>query len=257
MNVIAPHEYDLPIKFNPFNALVQYGFYNNDERAYDNGGKGKKGPGTDAYVGLTKYVHFFCLPSLPDYGFALQAILPEIKITGKGVNAGVIGDPIAGFVAWIKPTGYSTLGVQINLQIPIGENEVSNHAWQNLTNFYYGLNLGGFVFDAGVGAVFSSTRDYRGVKTEVGPVFHNNYRLAYRISPWAEPFMSIDYQYATESPVKHTGSRIPASRELALGGGAQLYPWDKLSLAVSYSHSVLGRNVTQTDAVLFKLGYIF
>ncbi len=72
LSVIGPHEYALPVNYEPFNAVAQYSFIQTDNMAFDSAGKRVDGPGTFTAVGFTKYVRFFTFKSLPDVGFAWE-----------------------------------------------------------------------------------------------------------------------------------------------------------------------------------------
>ncbi|HIE72621.1 MAG TPA: hypothetical protein EYP98_22045, partial [Planctomycetes bacterium] len=58
-DVIGPHEYDLPVDFEPFNVFVQYGYVQNDSKFWDSNGNKVAGSGARRTVGLSKYVHFW------------------------------------------------------------------------------------------------------------------------------------------------------------------------------------------------------
>ena len=58
-DVIGPHEYDLPVDFQPFNVFVQYAYMQRNNRSFDGSGNRVKGSGSDALVGLSKYVRFW------------------------------------------------------------------------------------------------------------------------------------------------------------------------------------------------------
>ena len=254
-DVIAPHEYDLPVNFPSFNALVQYTYYNNDSNAYD-----IPASKTDTVVGMTKYVRFFTLSCAPNIGLAYEVILPEVSISGNGTDASGLGDPITGPAIWFKPTSNSTLGFQTFLQVPVGQDDVSNHSWANLSSIFFDANFGKFNIDGDIGGVFRSTRQISGTPdVNVGPLFHTNVRFAYRIHPVFEPYFSFDFQYKSSDDYADTGNKVQYSEghETALGGGFVIYFTDKISAALGYSHAVEGENVTQTNAVHLKFAYLW
>ncbi len=70
LSIIGPHEYALPVNYEPFNAVAQYSYIQTDNMAFDATGKRVTGPGTFTAVGFTKYVRFFTLEALPNVGIA-------------------------------------------------------------------------------------------------------------------------------------------------------------------------------------------
>ena len=82
--VIGPHEYELPVNYKDFDAFVQYGFANPTTQTYGANGGLNKMPNQDFNVGLTKFVRFISFDSLPDIGFAPEAIIPEINLNSGG-----------------------------------------------------------------------------------------------------------------------------------------------------------------------------
>lgn len=63
--VIGPHEYELPVNFDPFNVFVQYGLQNYASQAYDNSGGLVRGSKQSLFVGLSKYVYFWTSRRFP------------------------------------------------------------------------------------------------------------------------------------------------------------------------------------------------
>jgi len=254
-DVIAPHEYDLPVNFPSFNAIVQYTYYNNDGSAYN-----IPASKTDTVVGMTKYVRFFSLSCVPNVGFAYEVIVPEVSTQGNGISSSGIGDPITGPAIWFKPTANSTFGFQTFVQVPIGQDEVSNNNWGNLSSIFFDMNFGKFNIDGDIGGVFRSKREVSGTPdVNVGPLFHTNVRFSYKVHPMFEPYFTFDFQYKSSDDYADTGKTVQYSEghETALGGGVVVYFTDKISAALAYSHAVEGENVTETNAVHLKFAYLW
>jgi Putative MetA-pathway of phenol degradation len=115
-----------------------------------------------------------------------------------------------------------------------------------------GINLDG---DFGVSMPSLHVQEIAGIRYP-GRTLYSNLRLAYALSPRWSPFVSIDWQAtrrgsnALDKPVD--GSQ---SRELAAGAGLLWQPNPVSSLAVSYSHTLSGANITQTNALYFRYVY--
>ncbi|MBI1921958.1 MAG: transporter [Geobacter sp.] len=260
LNVIGPHEYALPVNYDSFNAIVQYGFLQTDNMAYDNNGHRGSGPGTTTAVGLTKYVHFFTVKSLPDVGLAWEIVLPEISVQKPGFSASGIGDPLPGFAAWIKPSKNSTLGLQSFLSVPVGSDAVSDKTWGSLTTIIGDVQLGDLDICGHTGYIFKSTRHQTGVNdVDPGSTFHANLRFGYRAHKYLEPFLGVDYQVTGSSKDEVTGQKIvnSNSNETALGAGMMLNFTDSMNLTARYDYGVEGKNTPVSNSLNFKFAFIW
>lgn len=258
--IIGPHEYDLPVDFRPFNVFVQYGEWNNDRSQWTDEGHKAKGPGTDTFVGLSKYVHFWTFKGLPNVGFAYEVIVPEVRIEGHARGAGGIGDPLTGPALWIKPTANSTLGFQTFLQVPVGGRQVTSNYWANLSSLFYDLQLKRLSVTGNTGFIFRGTRHAAGLPDlEKSTIFQTNLRVGLKAAKHVEPFVGVDYQTMGADRLAATHDRIAgsASHELAFGAGSMVSLSDKASLTLRYSRGVDGKNTPVTDAVYFKFGYVW
>lgn len=251
--VIGPHEYALPVNYESFNVFVQYAFWN------DNGeGSGNVADSdSDTFVGMSKYVRFFTLDCLPNIGLAYEVIQPEVHISGDADSTTGLGDTITGPAAWFKPSENSTIGIQSFLQVPIGDDELSNHAWRTLTSVFWDWQLGKFNIDGNAGLIASSDYKNDGVKKEIGTIYHANLRLGYRVSRMFEPFFAWDYNTAGSGKNRTTGETIASFDEMAIGGGLMIHFSDTISLTTRYTHAIDARNVTKTDGVYLKFAYVW
>jgi len=260
LNVIGPHEYALPVNYEPFNAVAQYSYVQTDNKAFDSAGTKVSGPDTFTAVGFTKYVRFFTFKSLPDVGFAWEFLLPEISVQKTGLSVTGLGDPLTGFAVWMKPGKNSTVGVQSFLSIPVGAEAVSDKTWGSLTTLVGDLQLGDLNVDGQTGYIFKSLRHQTGADdVDPGSTFHANLRLGYRANQYLEPFLAADYQTTGSSTNETTGTAIPnsASNELSAGGGFVVHFTNPMSLTVRYDYGIDGKNTPVTNAFHFKLAYIF
>lgn len=255
--IIGPHEYDLPLRFEPINEFVEYGYWNNDNTAYNDAGNHIAGPGTNTYVGLAKYAHLFTLSSLPDVGWEVEVLVPQIRIEGPQFAASGLGDPIAGAVVWWKPTTASTVGFDSFIEAPFGSSEVTNNYWANISSFIFDYNGDGINFDGDVGFVWPGPKHQTGVpESRMGITVFTNLRLAYRATTAFEPFIGLDAQHtgATENA---SGQNVTGTvgDETAGSIGLMWHIASNTSFTVSYNRGVSGRNTTRTNAIYARYVY--
>lgn len=255
--VIGPHEYDLPVNFEPFNVFVQYGEWNSQRRAYDAKGDRVKAGG-DLFVGLSKYVHFFTIDALPNVGLAYEVIVPEVRVDVPGFHEGGIGDPLTGPAIWFKPTANSTLGFQSFLQLPIGGDKVTNDYWANYSSVFYDMQFEHVSVTGNTGFVFRSNRKGAGPDIDEATTFHTNLRVGWKTGTMFEPFVGVDYQRTGVSKFAGTGVvAIPRSNETALGVGLMVNFTPKISFTARYSRAVDGKNTAQTNGLYGKFVYLW
>lgn len=255
--IIGPHEYDLPLHFAPINEFVEYGYWNNDNAAYDAGGSRIAGPGTDTYVGLAKYAHLFTLTSLPSVGWEVEVLVPQIRIEGPQFAESGLGDPLAGAVLWWKPTATSTLGFDSFIEVPFGASEVTNNYWANISSFLFDDNFGAWNFDGDVGVVWPGPRHQTGAPNQrVGNTVFTNLRLAYRATTALEPFVGLDYQH-TGATQNAAGAKLAAteSNEAAAGLGLMWHIAINTSFTANYDRGLSGRNTIRTNALYVRYIY--
>jgi hypothetical protein len=264
-DVIGPHEYDLPVNYQPWNVFVQYVTVQQNDDAFDTSGdKISLHPESRAITGLSKWVHFFTVDSLPGVGMGFEVIQPEVNVhidatssTSAHSNSG-FGDTLIGYAIWYKPTEGSTLGLQTFIQMPIGNNEVSDTNWKNLTSVLWYVPFGtdgrwGWTGDAGF--VFQSPRD-DGVHP--GVTFHTNNRIGFKVNQLIEPFVAIDYEHTSSGSLRDAGEAdTPESHVLDLGAGVMFNLYKNQSLALRYSRSTDGENHSFNNSVNIKYVYVF
>ncbi|MBX3684633.1 MAG: transporter [Rhodocyclaceae bacterium] len=248
-DVIGPHEYELPVGFEPFNVFVQYAYVQRNNRTFDGDGDRVKGSGSTAIVGLSKYVRFWSPQSNPKIGLAYEVIVPEISVRDHraGTQASGVSDPLTGFAIWYKPSPNSTLGFQSFIQIPVGGSDVSDTNWKNLSSVLWDVRLSdrlGWTADAGF--VF---QDEKTDGTRPGTSFHTNQRLGYRTSDLFEPFVAVDYERSAKT------STVAGSHVLDAGLGLMVHTFDNQSITLRYSKSVSGENHAANNSFNLKYAY--
>jgi hypothetical protein len=254
--VIGPHEYDLPVNYQPFNALVQYGEWNDNHQSWGPSGNSTHGPGGSLYEGLTKYVYFFDIESIPDVGFAYEVIQPEVILTNVQPGVRGFGDTLTGPAVWFKPTPQSTLGFQNFVQLPIGERDVTSDAWGDLASIFFDYQWPVASITGDIGAVLRGREHISNAPDiDQSTAFHTNIRATWKTGYFIEPFLAFDWQTADHFHNAETGQVIPNSgaNEVAFGGGLQFNISENSNFSFRYSHGVAGNNTTVTDAIYTRL----
>ena len=250
-DVIGPHEYELPVDFEPFNVFVQYAYVQRNNKAYDSDGDKVDGNDSTVIVGLSKYVRFWSPESNRQIGIAYEVIVPEIGVrdTRNDSQASGVGDPLTGFAIWYKPSPTSTFGFQSFLQIPVGDDSVSDRNWKNLSSLLWDVRLTeqlGWTADAGF--------VWQGEKvdgTRPGHSIHTNQRLGYRASDLLEPFVALDYERSKKT------STVDASHALDAGVGLMLHTFDNQSITLRYSRTLKGENHAANNSLNIKYAYVW
>lgn len=254
-DVIGPHEYELPVDFEPFNVFVQYATVQENDRAFNSRGDRVDGSGSQAITGLSKYVRFWSPESNRKIGVAWEVIVPEVAVRNRSAadadsrHISGVGDPMTGFAIWYKARPNLTLGFQSFLQMPVGTDEVSDTNFKNLSSMFWDWRINdtfGWTGDAGF--VWQSKRD-SGFKP--GMTWHTNNRFGWRVNKRIEPFIGIDYET--------TSGRQGAPDSWALDGGAgvMFHTFDNQSITVRYSTSIDGENHSVNDSFNLKYAYVW
>jgi len=252
-SVIGVNEFNLPIKYEPFNAFLSYNIYRDEGKAWE-GESGARG----TFLTVEKYARFFRIDALPEVGFLWEAVVGAGSLTNKNdtSNTGMI-DAQTGFLAWIRPTPNLVTGFEYFLYLPVGSNELSGHSFDNSIAFCTNYKLAGFTLDGDFG--YKIRGDYRhdGVHAEQGDTFFGNLSLAYQFMKNIEPMLKLDYQATGPGKDTATDVKTSGSEELALGIGNHFTLTDKLSGDIWYTHGFTGRNTTKTNSVYVKIAYVF
>ncbi len=249
-DVIGPGEYDLPVDFDPFNVFVQYATVQDNDKVRDADGDKVDGDGSQQIVGMSKYVRFWSPEGNRRIGLAYEVIVPEISIRDK-VNdkyTGGIGDPLTGFALWYKPGENSTLGVQSFLQVPVGNDSVSDTNWKNLTSLLWNWKYEKFQITGDAGFVWQGERTDG---FEPGLTLHTNNRFGYRATQLLEPFIALDYE------TTDANDGAPKSWAFDAGAGVVLHTFKNQSIALRYSTTVDGESHAQNDSFNVKYVYIW
>jgi len=251
-DVIGPHEYDLPVDFEPFNVFVQYAYIQQNDHVLDADGDKQDGDGSETLVGQSKYVRFWTPKSHPNVGLAWEIIVPEISLRHVPTENGDrqisgIGDPLTGFAIWTRPAEKLVVGFQSFAQIPVGATDVSDTNWKNLSSFFIDWALpAGFNWTADAGAVFQGSKDNGSTP---GTSYHTNQRLSYKVTTLLEPFIGLDAEYTDAH------DDLPHGWAVDGGVGLMFHTFDNQSITVRYSGTLDGANHGVNDSVNLKYAY--
>lgn len=109
----------------PYSSFGQNIQWNNDTRSYDSQGRKVAGAGTDTFVGLSTLIRYRKVEGLPRVGFSASLTVPLVRVQGNQFSASGVGDPLLGLLTWYNPKPTTTLGMQVYVQVPVGQNSVS------------------------------------------------------------------------------------------------------------------------------------
>lgn len=256
LDVIGPHEYELPVGFQPFNVLVQYATFQRADRLWDSGGDRRATPKSEVLVGLTKYVRFWSPESNRSIGIAYEVIVPEVGIrnTSAHTSASGIGDPLTGPAVWYKPSPNSTLGFQSFVQLPVGDSDIGGgDGWKNLSSLFWDVQLGKWSYTADAGFVFFG--ESNAANATPAKLFHTNHRIGYALNDVVEPFIGIDYEQQGSWTNKATGQKVARSHETTAGLGVMFKYYGNQSLTLRYSRGLDGESHGATNSLNLKYAY--
>ncbi len=260
-SVIGAHEYELPVDYTkPFNAIVQYGEFNDNSQAWNANGKTVNAGGGALYEGLTKYVFFFKIPGISDVGFAYEVIQPEVAYSDGHPGEAGFGDTLTGPAMWFKPTSSSVLGIQSFFALPDGMPHLSGHGFENLTSFFYDYQWEKISVTGDIGGVFRGNSHVSDSPVlERSTVWHSNTNVTWKATALVEPFLAIDWQTNDSLKYAQTGQRVADSgaNEFTLGGGLHFNATKNFAVDIRYQRGITGDNTTLTNAVYLRLGLVF
>lgn len=254
-SVIGPHEYTLPLDFEPIAEFVQSAEVNNNSDSFDEAGDSVDGPGGHTIGGSTKFAYLFQIRGLKRVGFEAEIIEPEVRVTGGPGAATGLGDPTAGVVAWIKPSAESTVGLQDYFVLPLGSEALSSHYTGNIFSVLGDFNPGNWDLDGDLGVILpldhATPRDQPSER--VGNVYFGNVRGSYRFGKHLEPFLGVDWQNTAGSADVSSGQPLAVTSGNETAGVAGLmWHFANGSLTASFHYGLDGRDVVRTNSFLLR-----
>lgn len=248
---IAPHEYGLPLNFEPFNIFAQYAFIQQNDKVYNANGDKVQGPGSDLTVGLSKYVRLWQPEGNKNIGLGWEIIVPEIGIRDKNTSfsTGGMGDPITGLAIWTKPAAEWTLGADLFVSVPVGDKAVGGgDRWDVLGSVFWDAQYGKVNYTGNLGYHFFGSS---ATGNEPGDFYHLNNRLGYRATDLVEPYVGLDYQ--TTDGV----AGAPKSNETSAAAGLMFHLYPHASIAAHYVTGIDGENTAVPDSLNMRFVYVF
>ena len=254
-SVIGSNEFNLPVKYEPFNVWLSYNVYRDEGKTW----AGTDSTSRDSLMTINKFAHFFKVDALPDVGFLWEAVagLGHFSSKSHDSSSGFL-DPSTGVLAWIKPTPDLTTGLEYFIYLPFGNSDLSGHSLDHSVALVGNYNHGNLMLDADVGVKIRGDYRHGGKHYEQGETLFANLVATYKVFKLLQPMGKLDFQTTGGGKDKDTGLELRDSqRELALGIGNHFNLTDKLSGDIWYSHGVTGNNVNKTNSALMRLVYVF
>lgn len=251
---IGPHEYALPDPsgMKPWNVFVEYATLQKTDRLWNAGGDKVEVGKSESLVALSKYVHFWTPESMPKLGIGWEIIVPKVGIRDRanGTSNGGIADPITGPALWIKPAPNWTLGMDLFIQVPIGDKDVGGgDRWNVIGSFFWDGQFDKINYTANLGYNIPG-KSSAGIKP--GVTWYTNHRLGYKVSDLVEPYVGLDYE--------RQGSKVnvnPSNHEWAGSLGVMFHMFPHSHLAVHYSRGFGGESRPVSDNINLRWAYAF
>ncbi|MCT8987637.1 transporter [Shewanella phaeophyticola] len=259
---IGLHDYDLPVNFEPFNAIVEYAYVQNTNERFDSNGDKVDTSSLTEVASFTKYAHFFTVDALPDVGLGFEFVPTFVSVEGDEIRVSGIGDPLVGIAGWMKPNENSTLGIQSYISIPVGDNDVSANNWGSFTQLFAAYKIDKISLDAHLGAMFRTTTRVTGEPNiDAGNTYHASVRVAYRVNDIFEPFIGANYQNTKKSTYENSGTTVDIlnsnSNEVTLGAGTMAYLSSNMHASLWYDVGLDGENTSVTNAIFARFSYVW
>lgn len=266
--IVAPSEWKLPIVPHA-NVFMQTAFVQQNGRFWNGEGNKEDIAGSHLYVGITRFAQLFSFKSLPNVGFFWEILVPEIRLQGSGLGVSGLGDPLLDFSIYVKPTDNSTVGFQNLLSVPFGDQNLSNHFWEYLPDFFWDVNIRNWELDGTVGAGFASDKHVNGKNVDIGNTYYGQFSVMYNINDSFAPFVNFNYQYVEEGTFIDTGATAPGEapvfkcvnpgscHEDVVGGGMKFTFAATRWISIWYARGISGENTTRTNAVYLRFVNIF
>ncbi|NMG45284.1 transporter [Aromatoleum toluvorans] len=250
---IGPHEYSLPDPkgMKPWNVFVEYSTFQKTQDTWNNGGSRKKSDDVEAFVSLSKFVHFWEVTD--SVGIAWELIVPKVSVNNRDTGEGVSGiaDLLTGPAFWIKPNENWTLGTDMFfVQVPVGERDLRTTRWNVVASAFWDAQYGKFNYTGNIGTTINGPTERKGAADPANLYYFNN-RIGYRVSQLIEPYVGLDYQW------QNSKGAAPAAHELAGAVGVMFHLAPNYHLAVHYQGGIEGKNMPVSNNLNVRFAYVF
>jgi hypothetical protein len=257
--IVGPAEWDLPTVPSA-NVFMQTGVFQDSTNTYNASGQEVSTASSQTYEGISRWAHLFSFKSTPNTGFFWEYLQPEVYVQlPNNQSASGLGDPMFDFGVYRNPTKSLTIGVQQILSIPIGQQQVTNHAWIYLPSIILDWHptsgaAKNFALDGTFGAgVFSGLRGVTGAAAGHAPgaLYYAETSVRYQMNSWLAPFVQNVYQ--TESSTNF----FQSNHEDDIGAGLKINFTGARWLSIWYLTGASGANTGKTNALYFRFVNIF
>jgi hypothetical protein len=195
--IIGPNEWKLPIPKpgHGVTGFFQTSIYTVGNKHFDlDGDLHHANPTDHVFLGISRLAHIFSFKALPNVGFFWEYLQPEVYLEQGNDTTSGLGDPKVLLAAFVKPVKNMTVGLENLVSIPVGENELSNHYWEDRPYIMFDYQIGHVGIDNTVGFGVKTDKHHNGKKSEQGMDFFESLRLSLRgTNPYVEPFFAYDY----------------------------------------------------------------
>jgi len=257
LGIIEGANWDLPIVPSG-NFFLQSGMVQWNEKDYDDTGRTvPSATGGTTIEGMTRLAHVFSFASLPRVGFFIEAFQPYMsKPTTDGNTITGLGDPLVDLLVYTRLRENLLVGFGNFVSIPVGSNDISNHAWIDIPHIVADYRVGKF----GVGGTYALgylSKVRNGCTptngcAEPGDIRSAQMTLRYQATSWLEPFISYISQSQSHGEFTVSSTRFPGSHEEDVGVGARFTIKHGRWLSVWYDAGIDGENAARTNALYFK-----
>lgn len=248
---IGPHEYALPVKFEPFNIFVEYATVQKNSEAWNSAGDNVGGDRTRSIVALSKYVRLWTPESNPNIGLAWEIIVPKVGVQNRasGTSTGGIADPITGGAIWYKPADNWTLGADLFVQVPVGDKDVGGgDRWNLIGSAFWDGQFGAVNYTGNLGFTVPGSPT---VGLKPGKSYYTNHRLGYRMSELVEPYVGLDYERQSAAAANL------ANHELGAAIGVMFHTYKHSHISVHYQKGLRGENRPASNNLNIRFAYVF
>lgn len=250
---IGPHEYSLPDPkgMKPWNVFVEYSTFQKTGDVWGNNGGKDSSDDVEAFVSLSKFVHFWEVTD--GVGIAWELIVPKVSIQNRDTGDGVSGiaDLLTGPAFWIKPNQNWTLGTDMFfVQIPVGDRDLRSTRWNVVASVFWDAQYDKFNYTGNLGATINGPVERKGAAEPANQYYFNN-RFGYRVSQLIEPYVGVDYQW------QNSKDGAPAAHELAGAVGVMFHLAPTYHLSVHYEGGIDGKNMPVSNNLNVRFAYVF
>lgn len=270
-SIIGPQEFALPIPEagNGIDFFFQNTVFDSDDEAFDANGDDVDTGLDDSILSITRFGRVFSIEALPNVGWYWEYLQPAVNVTTEdNFSTTGLGDPMVALAAFIKPIENSTLGFELFMSLPIGDNDLSSDSYGFFPGIFFDYIWGDFGVDGTIGGGFFTDAKTAGNRIDQGDQFYADLRLRYSVGDWLKPFIGYDYDSTGTSSISGSadpennpiGTVVADSGDVHIAQIGTLIYLNKNQLSwvnVHYGYGFAGENRNKTNALYTKLVFLF